>query len=287
MNTDSGSQASIGTERGAPPAVVGRIEVDRFCDGCGYNLFSQGVFRDAHTQLLVCRCPECGRFHHAAGGATIAHLWLHRLALLALWLWILVIVGIVVGLAAAQGGLLIETLEELTMYASVGTSTTQQTLPDGTVITYQVGHALRRVVETDYPYYELFLLLVAATATAIGFGLAAWVVVVLHHWRRWGHFVVVTIVVLGVGGIVWGVWAGNFPLLAGWAVPYSAGLTLAALAGGVTGVYLGRPLARLIVRLLLPPRLRTSLGFLWLADGKPLPQPCETIPTVVAGRARD
>ena len=37
--------------------------------------------------------------------------------------------------------------------------------------------------------------------------------------------------------------------------------------GGVVGVYTGRPLARLLVRIFLPKKLRGPLGYLWRADG--------------------
>lgn len=38
------------------------------------------------------------------------------------------------------------------------------------------------------------------------------------------------------------------------------------------GLMIGRPAARGMIRMLLPPRLRTSLTFLWLADGLPPPR---------------
>jgi len=43
--------------------------------------------------------------------------------------------------------------------------------------------------------------------------------------------------------------------------------------GGVAGVFLGRPLARLTVRIVLPPGVRPRLAYLWLADNKPFPRP--------------
>jgi hypothetical protein len=38
------------------------------------------------------------------------------------------------------------------------------------------------------------------------------------------------------------------------------------------GALTGRPLARLVVRALLPPRARGALAVLWLCDGRPLPR---------------
>jgi hypothetical protein len=39
----------------------------------------------------------------------------------------------------------------------------------------------------------------------------------------------------------------------------------------IPGVLLGRKLARLMVRLTLPPRMRTALAILWTRDGLPAP----------------
>ena len=38
------------------------------------------------------------------------------------------------------------------------------------------------------------------------------------------------------------------------------------------GLMIGRPLARLMVRAFVPPRLRVPLSFLWLCDGKEPPR---------------
>jgi len=51
-------------------------------------------------------------------------------------------------------------------------------------------------------------------------------------------------------------------------------IQLAMLLPSLTlGVCIGRPVARLLIIWLLPPRLRLAYSFLWLADGKPLPKP--------------
>lgn len=59
--------------------------------------------------------------------------------------------------------------------------------------------------------------------------------------------------------------------LLAWGTPYILAHTGAFLAGGLLGVGPGRPPARGIVTLLLPPRLRQALVFLWLVDRKPPP----------------
>lgn len=51
-------------------------------------------------------------------------------------------------------------------------------------------------------------------------------------------------------------------------------LALAWMMGWMlVGVWLGRPVSRLLVRLMLPPRLRSGLSVLWTAEGKALPRP--------------
>lgn len=285
----------------SPPAAIARIETDRFCGGCGYNLFSQAVFRDPATQLLLCRCPECGAFHAVGDATTIGQAWLRRLGSLALFIWMAVVLAVVVGLVLGQAGLMVGTLEELTTYTRIPTAAagqisgampatmpglTAQPVPGGPIITISggnvsvapaVGMTLQRVARPAWRDWEdvLLLVLVHGGELLLGFALAAWLAIVLHHWRRWGNLLVVVILIGGAGLAVWSLWSFEAPELSQWATPYLVILTSAALVGGLGGVYLGRPAARLAVRLLLPPRARQPLAFLWVADGKAVPQ-CRT-----------
>jgi len=261
-------------ERTDAPSLVGRVETDRFCVGCGYNLHTQGVWRDPATQLLVCRCPECGRFDAVGGTVTAGQLWLHRIGLPLLFVWIIIVIGLPVGLLFGHGALVVETLEELTRYQPASTApapTTQMTLPSGQVIAYQANVPWTRQPRGDFPYRRLVIATLLVVAGQLGFCLVAWVAVVAHHWRRWGYWILASLPPLGVGGLVWYIWAHDFPLLRDWATPYVVGLTLANVVGGALGVYLGRPAMRLVLRLTLPPRIRQTLAFLWIADGKPPP----------------
>jgi hypothetical protein len=40
----------------------------------------------------------------------------------------------------------------------------------------------------------------------------------------------------------------------------------------MAGAYLGRPIARLAARLLLPAKLRVVMSYLWVVDGKAPPE---------------
>ena len=68
-----------------------QLETDLFCEQCGYNLHGQIVTRDPRLGFMVCRCPECGRFHPAGHRTTAASLWRSRLAAGLLLLWILIV----------------------------------------------------------------------------------------------------------------------------------------------------------------------------------------------------
>ncbi|MDB5300946.1 MAG: hypothetical protein JWO87_2609, partial [Phycisphaerales bacterium] len=48
--------------------VISNIHTDTFCESCGYNLHTQAVVRDERLGLLICRCPECGRWAAAGLG---------------------------------------------------------------------------------------------------------------------------------------------------------------------------------------------------------------------------
>lgn len=271
-----------------PP--VAYVEMDRYCDGCGYNLRTQPVRVDARTGLLLCRCPECGRFHPARDATTAGRVWLERLGRLLLFTWILTILGGTIGLGAAQIGATFITLEELTRYRQVdlnppGAAPTPTTNPASTSsqmisvtpagrIVVNTGNPTmtwRREVVDDLPYYALLITLTHGLSFGLGFLLALLAVVIFHHWRRWGYLVPVTLVPIIAGVIVWLVWREDVGHLLAWATPFIVRHAAAHLVGGLSGILLGRPLARLIVSLTLPPRIRQVLAFLWLADGKQPP----------------
>src|SRR5437868_3286417 len=66
-----------------------QLETDHFCFGCGYNLHGQVVAMDERLGFLVCRCPECGRFHPGAMGVSATRPWLARLGVMLISLMVL------------------------------------------------------------------------------------------------------------------------------------------------------------------------------------------------------
>jgi hypothetical protein len=55
-------------------------------------------------------------------------------------------------------------------------------------------------------------------------------------------------------------------------LPLAAIYTLLFFVAGMAGAYLGRPIARLAARLLLPAKLRVVMSYLWVVDGKAPPE---------------
>ena len=267
-----------------PP--VAYIETDRYCEGCGYNLRTQPVRRDARTRVLLCRCPECGGFQSVREGVTAGQVWLLRRGTVGLLVWIVTVRGGGYGWGAAQVGMTFVPLEELTTYRRVAnpapaqsqpaTSSSSTTFVSGRQITITQGgmvttYTTGREVREHYPYYRAFMALMHGISFALGFVLMLMAVVVFHHWRRWGYLVPAVLVPALTGVLAWWIWWADCPNLIDWATPKVVGQAGAHLAGGLTGILLGRPFARLLVTLTLPGKLRQVLAFLWLADGKQPP----------------
>lgn len=264
----------------APP--VATIETDRFCDGCGYNLRTQPVRRDERTHILIVRCPECGRFAAAADAVTAARPWLHRLATLLLFGWVLFVLWIATLLCVAQGAITFLTLEERTTWEVASTTSappTVITLPfnpatttAATTITLPPPGTTYRLVMSPPDEDDAYVIALAmAISLLLGFVTATLMVVAMHHWRRWVYVVPVLLIPAVVATIVSTDWNTSAPDLAAWGRPIILMHAACHLAGGLLGVLLGRPFARMLVCVLLPPRVRPALSFLWLADHKPPP----------------
>ena len=87
-----------------------------------------------------------------------------------------------------------------------------------------------------------------------------------------GHAALVLVIPLIANAFVALAWQAEAPHLFAWGLLYILGHLGVQVLGGFVGVRLGRPSARLAVRIILPPSLRPRLVYLWLVDGKPLPR---------------
>ena len=295
-----------------PQGALGLIRADLFCENCSYNLHGQIVTRDSGTGLLVCRCPECGKFA-AAGVATDAgRPWLRRLGTGLLVLWVLTVVWLlgtaVVGLGALTYGALWEGLRP-TFWVTYGGL-------QGRLYWLHIGFGLGGL--------------------ALGLVLGGFLVVFLHHWKRWQYWLGL-LVPLIAGAVAVAIWASERGMGSSVAAfessdyeiqhlqslrdmysrhvsaqgsnvdissrerlrdvderlrqrrellalayqeyeaynkPVLLGLlhSLAQLLGLALGIWLGRPVVRGVLRVVLPPRSLQMFAPLWWVDQKRLPQ---------------
>lgn len=249
------------------PAVA-RVESDRFCDGCGYNLHTQVVRRDGRTQLLLCRCPECGRFHAVRDSVTAGRVWLQRVGTLGLFVWMLLVLAGGFSLGAGQLAVSIGTLDELTTYRPTSMPVATTSGPGGRMSYSTSNTVWQRQVREEMRQYGAFMALMLGLAFALGFALAALMTITMHHWPRWGYLGPVIVVPVVAGLLTFYIWGNDYAHLRDWAVRYILLDGAANLLGGLVGVLCGRPFARLLATLILPPRVRQVVAFLWLADGK-------------------
>ena len=245
--------------------VVATIDLDRFCPECGYNLRTLPVWREAHTGLPGVRCRVCGRLHPANDASTALRPWLRRATSLVLGLWILTTAAVFLSLGLAEGAESYGTLDELTVS---GGSVTRR-IGTSTIRTWGSGPLK---IDPDYPEYRLFVASILVGSFLTAFVCGAFAVVVFPHWHRAACAGLVLAMPVAVNGLVALVWSHEAPQLFTWGMQYVIAHAGVQGLGGLVGVALGRPLARLAVRITLPPSLRPRLAFLWLADGKPLPR---------------
>ncbi|UCE59961.1 MAG: hypothetical protein JSU63_21265 [Phycisphaerales bacterium] len=267
------TEATIRSEHTAPrphDRAIACIDLDRFCENCAYNLRTLPVHRDAHTGIPVVRCPECGQFQSANDGATALKPWLDRATSLVLAGWILLIIFAFFMLGLGEGSISYATLDELTL---PGGYERRQLGPGSTSFTWTGSYGPLEV-ETDYPMYGFFIALIVSVSLAMAFAGGMVVVVVFPHWPRLAGAGLLLVMPLVAAAIVAVVWYHEAPHLFRWGLPYTVAHLCAQTVGGLAGVVFGRPLARLGVRVFLPPSVRPRLAYLWLADNKPLPHVC-------------
>jgi hypothetical protein len=108
--------------------IVGHIQTDAFCESCGYNLNTQAVTKDERLGILICRCPECGRFSAAGKSTSARQPWLNRFGVALLIVWIGFLIWAFGMLALFQGMIAYGHAFAAVQYPNM-TPTTQPTFP--------------------------------------------------------------------------------------------------------------------------------------------------------------
>ncbi len=240
---------------GAPGQAIGIVEMDRYCEHCGFNLHGQQVFRDLQTELIVARCPECGRFHAASLSTTSGVAWLKRFSAVVLLFWIAFVGFFFILTTIAQTGLQVSILDEATSRVRSGATLGQRAFDGWASIDPSVA-IMVGIFAAVTGFVQVFLLTVAA-----------------HHWRRWGYFAAAVFLPSVPLSIVLVSWWRESPSSFAAVVWIMLAVCACAMVGALSAAVLGRKLARLLAIGLVPPRPRQALAFLWTADGKTPPPP--------------
>jgi len=274
----------------SPPADrLGRLAHDRPCLACGYDLVGQDIVRDPHYGLPMVTCPECGQAaalteYPSLGvwgrrwGRLLAALWFLVVGMLALWAT-LVFLPILFGaceLAAFS-------LEQWIM-ARPGLDGDLSWVRANPEVAEWWSQRSRREVLAEWggwwrrepmSFGLMHLGVIALWGVPLGFLFGN----ILLHVRR------VILIALSPGLLVApviavAIAAGEAALpsgatsLSAWQVAdhvvslhVPQTLLPTAWLGLVIGVLVSRPMLRGLVRLLLPPRGRLPLAFLWTQVG--------------------
>ncbi|HVZ93922.1 MAG TPA: hypothetical protein VG797_05380 [Phycisphaerales bacterium] len=227
---------------GAAPVkpILARFELDHFCETCAYNMRGHEVWKDERLGILVCRCSECGTYQPANQALPSKRLWVRWWTPAVLVLWMLVALGLHAGAMGATGG------------SYVGTAEMIHDLGRGRV---------------DPQEYRIVLGIFIAMNAVLGFGMACFAAVLFGHWWMVGRVLL---------AIAWPAVPLSIFLFAaaysGATEPAEAAQTVCFLAAiemgtGIFGAIIGRPTARLLVRVFLPAGMRQGMAFLWTNDG--------------------
>lgn len=272
---------------------VSLLAADRACTRCAFNLIGQSVVREPHYGLLIIRCPECGTVASLQEYPLLGR-WANRWAALLAGLWFLVITagtlavagvitGFTYGVSQSAGERLVETIKN----AYIAHETARGTDPSAinwwwiTDPTWWPAQDKRKFIADAGGWlgairWRAFTVWLAGGSLLFACA-APWAVLMSH--RRGLRLVLTTLPMLLFALLFWAVSSTGGSTfindLAGgllWPVvlPMSFACAAASLCAGVLA---GRPLARLIVRAALPPRLRVPLGWLWTCDGLAPPKP--------------
>jgi hypothetical protein len=299
MNDLAANHPSIAEQR------VSVLVGDRLCTGCGYNLTGQPVLREPHYQMLIVRCPECATVASVQEYPLLGR-WANRWAAVLAGFWMLIVVALWGGSAAAIFGMSVASAEIACEHYRAALSDrfqvwfANQTQAQSTTAPAQGFRYLAGVNDFDAWYKQqdaaalfvhaggwrgavnwwfLFLWFwLAVAAMALG---CFWSVALLGRGRRGLLLAGALVMIVAAAFAIFPLndwytstrmrWYGRVAeqKIGG---PVLIASLLFAWIALCAGLMWGRSIARGMVRLLLPPRLRAPLALLWISDGLAPPE---------------
>lgn len=285
-STSSGL-ASTDSVMSLPPRHA-HLQADAYCEHCAYNLRGQPIHRDEVLGLVVCRCPECGRHHPAGYGRGLTSAWGRRAAELLAVLWVLIVLALLVlagiGMGATQL-MHVHAMSYSRMVATDGREIVYHEVTPGTHhLVYagttqparasRIGHVRTLTLPTGFPseYRPPWWVPLAILGFAASVSLPAGILManLLWYWPRPQLLLTLLVPFLAAGVLSGMIWLddGYYVEIRAWGISRLFFWALVQAGFMYTGIVIGRPVARLLLRILVPPQLRRSLAFLWLIDGK-------------------
>jgi len=243
---------------------------------------------------MVCRCPECGSFHPAGRGIAAGSKWLARLGGVTLAAWVVFCLFVVLLGSFILCGMQYAYLSDFSSWewrtadgqrvvwdynngkAQYVVASTRQPVANNQVIKRRVPdegsqQSYSVLSPGDYedrtPFWQRLIPYVIVS-TIVGVILGVLFAVACWHWKRRAYFALLLPFLLGaIAFSLWRTPRESAEMLR-WALSRTAihaGFQALVLA---LAIGFGRPMARLTLRLALPPSLRQHFAFLWAADGK-------------------
>jgi hypothetical protein len=242
----------------------GQIEVDVFCSGCFYNLHGQVVTVDPRLNIPVCQCPECGKFHPAGTGVTASSVWMRRLASILLFSWVMIVGGATFVFSLGTFLLGIASVESFTYGQSISISPHQYRYVQHLYSWKNAGDADKNINGIGT------MLSISTGSLVVGFLAGVLCVTLLWHWQR-PRYLWTLIVPLLPAGMLALIYHGlpNYDGIRLACVLHVLSQTGIQCVGILVGILIGRKVSRAIIRMVIPPKPRQALAFLWTVDHLP------------------
>ncbi len=277
IEADPSSAASI-----PKASKYGQIEVDAFCVGCHYNLHGQVVTLDERLQIPVCRCPECGRYHPAGVGVSASSVWLRRLATASLTAWVFFVLFFCSMAMWGLGALQVSFVEAFTWVQTLAPNGQQAVMGStGYVVAGTQTVVNPTFVQTNQPPTSVdpqqipgigTTVGISVGSAALGFFLGVLLATFMWHWPRRRYAAGIVLPAIALLFVIC-IYCNDhqYDSIRRWCI-WRMVIQFAIQSGGLMlGARLGRTISRALLRVVIPPKTRQLLAFLWLVDGKQPP----------------